>query len=650
MQTISIPANLLRLAWCIFIPFSAISLHSQDTTTISRYYVPGNVIITGSRLPNDGKNPRNTIVVISRADIEYSPARSVEELLESVAGIDVRQRGPMGVQSDIGIRGGTFEQTLLLLDGIKMIDVQTGHHTMNIPVTLDDIERIEILKGPGSAQYGPNAFTGAINIITRKFQTRNFFVQAVGGTNGFWELGTTLGIPFSLGNVNVQNRFSVSRRKADGYATLDSNKNSATRMNTDFDIITATANMNVEVHPDLSITTTFNIVNKNFGANNFYAPRPLQYEETRTAMGALTVHWNSLLPLKLHIYSRHNRDYFIINRERPTAYLNNHSTHTHGIEIQSTFESFAGKTVLGSELALDGILSINNSASLGDRTRERLSFFAEHQWMPASNVTIALGANTLWNSEWGWNISPSGSLGWQILPALAFRANIGKSFRVPTYTDLYYKDQFTLGNAALKPETAWTYEVGLTTNVFQDLPFLLQSSLTFFQRKATELIDFIRPAGDSIWSAQNISSASINGVDLHVNALFTPGEYSVARLDKISISYSWINPSFATASGFASRYALDQLRHQVVYSMDISLLQIFTHQWRFRYEERIGFGSAGFADTRLLIRLQNIHSSILAEITNLFNTVPINGDFVGQPVTGRWIRIGFLCDIGSIFK
>src|SRR5690606_20292955 len=126
------------------------------------------VVISENRLQIPFAQQNRNIQIIDRKQIDALPARSLNELLSHVAGVDLRQRGPFGTQADVSIDGGTFEQTLILIDGVKMLDAQTAHNSLNLPIPADAIERIEIIRGPAARIYGINSLTGAINIVTRK--------------------------------------------------------------------------------------------------------------------------------------------------------------------------------------------------------------------------------------------------------------------------------------------------------------------------------------------------------------------------------------------------------------------------------------------------------------------------------------------------
>ena len=142
------------------------------------------VIITSSRIDLPFKQNSRTINVISSDQIKNSAATNVVDLLQQVAGVDIRRRGTAGSQADLYIRGGGFDQTLLLIDGIKMDDAQTGHHTMNAALPIEVIERIEIIKGPAARVFGQNAFTGAINIVTKKNLSDTVSVNVEAGSFG----------------------------------------------------------------------------------------------------------------------------------------------------------------------------------------------------------------------------------------------------------------------------------------------------------------------------------------------------------------------------------------------------------------------------------------------------------------------------------
>ena len=142
---------------------SNISVSQDQTTDLDE------VVVLSTKLDLPFSKNFRTVKIISSNDIKNSPATNISDLLQEITGIDVRRRGVGGVQGDLYIRGGGFDQTLLLVDGMKMDDAQTGHHTLNMILPLYLIERVEIIKGPAARIFGQNAFNGAINIVTKDF-------------------------------------------------------------------------------------------------------------------------------------------------------------------------------------------------------------------------------------------------------------------------------------------------------------------------------------------------------------------------------------------------------------------------------------------------------------------------------------------------
>jgi len=603
--------KLVGIVSLIAILFGAESYSQQE-----KEYTLEGTVVTGSRLPMGSAGARHTVTTLSLRDIEQSGARSVEEMLQSVAGVDVRQRGAFGVQADVGIRGGSFEQTLVMIDGIKMIDAQTGHHNFNIPLTGADIERIEVLKGPGSRQYGPNAFNGAINIITKKRDTQFARAELMAGQHGLWEGLVSTGLP--LGPFT--NSVSFSRKRSDGY-----------RENTDFDITTVAASAGLAGAEQGSVNASVNFVEKKFGANGFYSTRfPNQWEHTKTFVATIGAKRTADAPVGVNAFYRRNSDYFILKREDPKFYQNTHTTNSYGGEAQASFQSAAGITAAGAEAAKDEI----ESTRLGSHHRTRASVFAEHQLDLSSGVTLEAGASAQWYSDWKWNLSPGVDLGWQAAERVRLYASVGKSFRVPTYTELYYSDPTTLGNAGLKPEEAWTYELG---SAWSSEGMSIAASV--FYRRGYDLIDFARTSPSAPWAANNISEAETKGLDLSVTV---PLASYAGVLDELRLSYTYADMSFETEGG-TSRYVLDNLKHHAVGTLGVAWTEALRQTVTARYEERLGFSAGTLVDTRIAYRFPSVE--LFGEVSNLFNESVI--DIAGTPLARRWARAGVALRFGG---
>ncbi|HRS54046.1 MAG TPA: TonB-dependent receptor plug domain-containing protein, partial [Bacteroidales bacterium] len=191
-----------------------------------------------------------TIQIISKEDIEKAPIYHINDLLDYSQSIDMRERGTMGIQGDISIRGGSFEQTIIMLNGFIMNNPQTGHHSLDIPINIDNIEKIEIINNSLARAYGVNAYAGAINIITKPSKTNKLQISAAGGEYG-WYSGK---ISLSLNKNKTKNLISLSNMSSDGYIK-----------NTDFYFKNIYTQNNISFNKfNLNIET--GISDKNFGA------------------------------------------------------------------------------------------------------------------------------------------------------------------------------------------------------------------------------------------------------------------------------------------------------------------------------------------------------------------------------------------------
>jgi iron complex outermembrane receptor protein len=236
------------------------------------------VPVYANRIQTGFNETSASVIVINAAQLQHTPAISVADALHYYAGVDMRQRGANGVQADAGIRGSTFDQVLILINGIKISDMQTGHHSMNLPIDMDNVERIEILKGPAARVFGQNAFAGAINIITKNPEETFVKLQAVGGENGLG--GGRLSA--SLYENGVGHYLSASRDFSDGY-----------KYNTDYVI----SNYFYQAGWQNAIgkfSLLTGLADRSFGANGFYASAAFQdqYESVQTSLTALSLQTN----------------------------------------------------------------------------------------------------------------------------------------------------------------------------------------------------------------------------------------------------------------------------------------------------------------------------------------------------------------------
>jgi len=577
-----------------------------------QYYELDPVVVTGSRIPYHLSESAYSVSVISREEIAILPADNISDVLEHVNGVDVRQRGARGVQADVGIRGGSFEQTLIMVDGVNMSDPQTGHHNMDLPVNLNDIERIEIIKGPAARIYGPNAMGGVINIITRDVNSNSF-----GGHGGYGEYGYyDLGAQGALSGDKVSGRLSASRRYSSGYLG---------GKDTDFDIRTINYKGVLKSESN-KFQLGMGFTDKDFGAYKFYSDTfPDQREKTETFLlygNADLIMTNMEIMPRIHW--RHHRDKYKININGVWN-INDHRTDVLGAQVNTLITSGWGTTSIGGEAEHENM----ESSSLGDHDRGRQAVFLEHRFYPSDRLTMGLGASAVHYSSWGWEYWPGADISIELTDEFTWFSSVEKSFRVPTYTELYYVTPANKGNPDLKPEKAWTGETG-----FRFLIHGVTANFSLFYRDSEDVIDWSRRPGETAWQATNIATVRTKGGEVGVT-LYPQSFFNAKWLSSVGIAYTYLDSDRHTR-GMESKYVLDYLRHQVNGSMVFTWLPSLKHVIKTRYGKRMAGDSYTVVDTRLTYTLSNY--DIFLEATNLFNENYIESGFT--PMPDRWIMGG----------
>ncbi len=570
------------------------------------------MVVTGGRLATSADNLPRNLTVIDREDIESTPVQSVAELLEYAVGLDVRQRGPSGVQSDVGIQGGSFEQTLVLVDGVRMSDPQTGHHAMDLTLAVDDIERIEVLRGHGSRAFGPNAFAGVINIITRNAGGRHATLGASGGEFGY--MSGTASVELPLGPTH--HRVCVQKSSAQGY-----------RHNTDFDNAAVSYASSYQFNSsDFSVHAGF--ADKDFGANGFYSEfYPDQREHTRTATASLTSRLErGRLTVVPKASWRYHDDDFTLDRKDPDWFRNHHATHATGIECQADVRWVLGTSALGGEVRNETIASTN----LGDHDRLTGGLFFEHHTEILKRIVLVPGAYVYRYDRWGWKLWPGLDLGVRLTPSLNVHGSVGYSFRIPSFTELYYASPTNVGNSGLEPEKALTYEIGVRA---EKRP--VSATIGAFSRRGENLIDWIRQSGAAQWSAANITDINAYGVDADLR-LDPRHLWDRIPVTSVSMGYSYLHMD-KEASGFESKYVLDYLKHKAVLGVGHRLVWALSQQWYVRMERRNGDRRRYYIfDTWTTLEQGPV--SLYLSVANLTNTP--YADITSAPMPGRWMRAG----------
>lgn len=573
------------------------------------------VVLSENRLDIPFQESVRNVTVIGRKQIESLPVQSLPELLHYVAGVDVRQRGVHGVQADVGIRGGTFEQTLVLLNGVKLADPQTGHHLMNVPVPLEAIERIEVLKGPAARIYGQNAFAGAINIVTKVPESST--LQAAFNAGRHQTFGGSLNASFT-GN-HLRQLFSISKKHSQGY-----------RHNSDYDI----ANwfyQNAFALGNAQASAMLGHTERAFGANGFYASPQYteQYEEVKTTFASLQfAHRGKNLTSKYRINWRRNHDEYIFVRENPSLYHNRHTSHTLSTETHFSLENKLGTSGFGIELTHMWLKSNN----LGDHERSSATVFLEHRLeLLDGRFDLTPGVAMAYYPEYGTRLFPGIDAGYNLSAHLKWLANVGYTWRIPTFTDLYYEDPANEGNPNLKPEKALTWETGPR---YQLNGFNLQAAA--FLRQGRDLIDWVRPADTLRWKPVNYQQLDTRGIDLSASIFFPLLTPSMAPLELLQLNYSWLDADLNDPGEGLSRYTLEHLRHQISATLIYQPMKNLRHTFHVRRTDRISLPAYTVVDTRLV--WQTNCMEFFASVNNLFDVEYKESNLV--PMPGRWWMVG----------
>lgn len=570
-----------------------------------------NVVIHSNRIQTGFDQTAASLIVISAVDIKQAPALSVPDLLHYYAGVDIRQRGANGVQADASIRGSTFDQVLILINGIKISDPQTGHHSLNLPVDIENIERIEILKGPSTRIYGQNAFAGAINIITKTPDDSYIKVQAQAGDYGLGGIRLVA----SMAKEKVKQYISASRDFSDGY-----------QYNTDYVISNLFYQSEIPTNAG-KVNVLGGFTDRSFGANGFYAsPANMdQYEAIQTSLLAVSLETNPKenITIKHRLYWRRNQDEYLFVRSNPNLYRNLHTNNTVGYEANASIKNKLGITGLGIDINQLWLVSNN----LGDHERTVATLFLEHRFESMNGkLNVTPGAQFNYYSDFGTNFFPGIDAGYALTPALQLFANAGYTYRVPTYTNLYYSDQANASNPDLLPEYAFSYEGGI--KIINQKTFNLQAS--YFVRNGKRIIDYTKEISTDPWYPDNLTDINAKGFDM--NGSWRPG---IPLLYKLDLGYTYIDASKVTDVNI-SRYALDNLKNQVLASVTLKYARQLLHTINYRYCDRLNLPDYNVVDTR--ISWQGKSFGAFADLTNVFDNVYTETNLVTMP--GRWFKMG----------
>lgn len=578
-------------------------LSAQENITLDSLVTSGRVYPLGSNKVNE------SYILITQEDLQATPTQSVEEAIAYHSGIDLRRRGIDGMQSDISIRGGSFEQVLLLINGVRVTNPQTAHNLWNLPFHISSVERIEIMKGPSATKYGANAYAGVINVVTKISNDNHAKITAEGGSFGSYQAAVDL----NLGKNKWKHSFNGSYSASDGY-----------RHNTDY----TKHNLYYQnAYPlkngELMMQAGFS--EKKFGANGFYASPKFteQYEEVQSSIVSLGLnkkmnHWG----IQAKTYWTRSQDLYLFIKDKPSYYRNMHIGNNLGAEVSTSVEHRWGITSLGADYRKE-MLSSNN---LGSRDREITSLFVAHNFsFLQDKLHVVPGVSWTNFSNTGDFFYPSLEVGYDIDQQNKLYANASKVHRIPSYTDLYYKSRTEMGNPNLQPESAKAYELG-----YRFIEPMFSAQISVFYRDTHNAIDWVKDDMDAVWQAINNSKVETKGVEVNVKKDF--GGF----MKSMSVGYTYLDKSIVYTDYSYSKYGLDNLKNQVVAKLENRITPALHSMIIYRYLDRVTLDNYSLVDAKL--NYQQKDWTVFASFNNVFGTHYTESSLV--PMPGFWLSAG----------
>ena len=613
------------------------------STTTAREMVLEEVSVTGSRAPLTKSQAARMVTVLDRRDIAQAPVQSINDLLKYAIGVDVRQRGAIGAQTDISIRGGTQDQIILLLNGINICDPQTGHNAMDLPIDLSEIVRIEVIEGPAGRIYGSSSLVGAINIVTRP--TGPTTVHAEAGSYGYAKAGAK----YATGGHSI----SANYARSDGYSRSKEGK-----LNTGYSGAKAFYQGQYE-DDDVRLHWHLGLADKGWGSGTFYATPKWQadnqYEHTTKIYSAIQGETKrGRLHLAPSIYWNQNCDRYEGYHNQPEKMKYNYNrTDVYGVAMNMYLDWAAGRTALGGELRNEDLVSGNLGEPLSEThhisgtdcdytlgvNRTNISAYLEHNLL-LKRLTISAGLVAVKNtwSNMNMTVYPGIDVSYRPTPTWTLHASCNTSLRMPSFTEMYYKLQGYKADPHLKPEEMTAVELG--SNV-QCAMFNVQC--TAWYHHGRNMIDWIMDTSlgdDAVW--QSVNHTKVNSIGFEVAVKFN------VRSSMFNVSYSYINQAKEQEANIVSQYALEYLRHKLVASAHVPIIYRLTADMNLRWQDRVGqytdfagqvhdYQPYALVDARLA--WTEPKWKLYVEANNLLDKSYADYGHVEQP--GRWIIAGF---------
>lgn len=626
---------------------------TADTTIFGHEQQLDEVGVTASRAPLNESQQARMVTVLTREDIAQAPVQSINDLMKYTVGVDVRQRGPIGSQTDISVRGGNYEQVTILLNGVNINDPQTGHNAFDFPCDISDIERIEVLEGPAARVYGTSSLLGAINIVTKTPQKTSVQAHIEGGSYGYVNTGARL----SYANMHWSHSVSGNYTRSDGYS-----RNKAGGLNADY--------KGGKVYYQGRYADDANIVKwyaglstRSWGSNTFYGAKwDDQFEHTfKVYTNIQSENTIGKVHLKPSIYWNRNMDRFELFRDNSSAYpFNYHRTDVYGVNLNAWFDWSLGRTAFGGELRNEDLVSGNLGEPLDnpkhihgtDRNyeyginRTNIQFFIEHNIL-LKNFTLSAGFIAVKNTQADMNmrVYPGIDMSYRFAYGWKFYASYNTSLRMPSVTELYYSVGGHKADKHLKPEELAAIEGGFKYNRGG-----ISGKASIYYNHYKNLIDWIRDTSfgdEAVWKSVNFGHINALGIETALDFDFQQLLPSQHFLKKFGIAYAWINQDKGEEGTTQSQFALEYLCNKFTANLQMNIWNSLNMGLNYRLQKRTGsytdvngnvgrYATYGILDARLSWDKPNY--SIYAEGNNILDKE--YHDFGAIPQPGFWLIAG----------
>jgi len=509
-------------------------------------------------------------------------SHTLADFLKLDPSIDLRQRGPNSIQGDLSIRGSTFGQTLVLVDGMRVNDAQTGHHNLDLPFPVESLERVEVLKGSGSAFYGSDAMGGVVNLITRSPEHSEVRLRIGAG---------------NYGQNQQRGSVALSQKRWSEHLTFSRDFSSGFIEDRDYRNLSLASR--TEVATPLGPTTVvLALSDRPFGAGQFYGDfnswerTKSWFASARQSLGERT---------QASFAFRRHTDLFVLYRDRPEDFTNRHAVLSYQGALRR-WEPLGRNVKL--HYGVEGFREEIDSNNLGshDRARGAGYFALDVRALGRFSFTIG-GRQEVYGSVNG-QFSPTAAAGVWLSPHLKLRGSLSRAFRLPAFTDLYYHDPANRGSPNLRPESAWSYEAGLDWNTGGRF----RGQVTVFQRKERDGIDYVRFSPDGVWRATNFQRLSFTGIEASLTVV-------PARKHRVQIGYTGLHGGQQMVAGVVSRYVFNYPRHTGLLTWEAALPAGMLARSRLGVVQRYGRDAYAVWDVYLAYNRGRIHPFL--QLTNL---------------------------------